>query len=108
MKLVIYDGEIPSKQKDMPEKISKLREDVKVFSLDELLKIGQEHPSEPVAPKADDTACIMYTCVLPSFLFKSKTLTWWLRSGSMGKPKGVILTHRNLVGSGELCCIPGS
>lgn len=55
---------------------------IKVMSFDELVKLGEENPAEPVPPAADDLACIMYT------------------SGSTGTPKGVIIRHRNVVAAG--------
>ena len=56
---------------------------LKIMSFDEVLKLGAEHKAEPIPPKADDLACIMYT------------------SGSTGTPKGVLLKHSNVVGAGK-------
>ncbi|KAI9183062.1 long-chain fatty acid-CoA ligase [Blastocladiella emersonii ATCC 22665] len=50
-----------------------------LYTLDEVMALGVAHPCAVRAPKADDVACIMYT------------------SGSTGNPKGVILTHANVV-----------
>ncbi|KAI9498714.1 hypothetical protein BDB00DRAFT_867335 [Zychaea mexicana] len=50
-----------------------------VMSLDELVKLGQENPREARKPEPEDLCCIMYT------------------SGSTGNPKGVILSHKNIV-----------
>ena len=50
---------------------------------DELLKLGEENPAEPIPPKAEDLACIMYT------------------SGSTGTPKGVMIKHRNVVAASK-------
>ena len=56
---------------------------IRIISFDELLKLGKEQPAEPVPPKAEDLACIMYT------------------SGSTGTPKGVVLKHSNVVAAGK-------
>lgn len=60
---------------------------VKVLSFTELLALGGDHPAEPVPPKADDIACIMYT------------------SGSTGTPKGVLLKHKNVIAASKFCMI---
>ncbi|MCB9716818.1 MAG: long-chain fatty acid--CoA ligase [Myxococcales bacterium] len=43
------------------------------------LEIGAEHPAEPVLPEAEEVAGLIYT------------------SGTTGKPKGVVLSHRNII-----------
>lgn len=53
-----------------------------VFHYSDVLNLGQCNPLEPVPPRPADLACIMYT------------------SGSAGKPKGVLLTHRNVIAAG--------
>lgn len=52
---------------------------LKVLSFDELLALGRDNPADPLPPKPEDLACIMYT------------------SGSTGTPKGVLLKHKNVV-----------
>ena len=59
-----------------------------MLSFDELLQSGKDRPvaaSElPSKPTPDDLYCIMYT------------------SGSTGPPKGVLLTHGNIIAAGTI------
>lgn len=72
----------PAKQEDITA-LKEAHPRLTIMSYDELIKLGEEHPAEPVPPKAEDLACIMYT------------------SGSTGTPKGVLLKHSNVVAAGK-------
>lgn len=63
------------------EKLKSKRSSLNVLSIDELREAGAKSPVEAKPPTPDDICCIMYT------------------SGSTGPPKGVILKHRQVVGS---------
>lgn len=83
IKFAIYntDGEV--KQADI-EKLKSAHPDLTVMSIEELRKLGEENPVDPVPPKPEDLCCVMYT------------------SGSTGTPKGVMLKHSNVVAASKL------
>ncbi|KAJ4363144.1 long-chain fatty acid-CoA ligase [Neocucurbitaria cava] len=78
VQVVVYCTKNDPKQKDI-DTLTKAHPHLKVISFEELVKLGEENPAEPIPPKAEDLACIMYT------------------SGSTGTPKGVMIKHRNIV-----------
>ncbi|KAL2856551.1 hypothetical protein BJY01DRAFT_231202 [Aspergillus pseudoustus] len=78
IKHVIYNSAEDVKQEDL-DRLKKEHEHVNIISFEDLRKSGEETPVEPVPPAPEDVCCIMYT------------------SGSTGPPKGVPLTHANVV-----------
>ncbi|KAF2684482.1 acetyl-CoA synthetase-like protein [Lentithecium fluviatile CBS 122367] len=78
VQVVIYSTKDKPEQKDI-DKLTSAHPDLKVISFEELVQYGKAHPADPVPPKPEDLACVMYT------------------SGSTGTPKGVLIKHRNVV-----------
>ncbi|KAI8616358.1 hypothetical protein BC830DRAFT_1241091 [Chytriomyces sp. MP71] len=76
LKNVIYNGTADLKHL---EKLQIEHPHLKVISLQELKLLGEAKPVPFVAPQAEDLALIMYT------------------SGSTGPPKGVMITHANVI-----------
>ena len=79
---VIYNDEHEMKEAYINE-LKEHHEKLRIFSIEEVRKLGEENMVDPVPPHSDDLCCIMYT------------------SGSMAAPKGVMLKHKNIVAAGE-------
>ncbi|KAI6244743.1 Long-chain-fatty-acid--CoA ligase 2 [Erysiphe necator] len=78
VKFVIYNDQNKLKDSDI-ELLREAHPNLRILSLSALQQVGTSNPTDPVPPSPDDLACVMYT------------------SGSTGIPKGVSLTHKNVI-----------
>jgi len=79
---VIYNSQYSVKKSDI-DHLKSAHPHLTILSLEELRQLGENEPLDSVPPDPDDLCCIMYT------------------SGSTGPPKGVPLTHRNIVAASK-------
>lgn len=80
VQIIIYRGEADADQLDRLKTVESIKY---VIAFDDLLGLGQAHPTPAVKPSPADLSLIMYT------------------SGSTGNPKGVQLTHGNVIAAGR-------
>ncbi|KAL1861425.1 hypothetical protein VTK73DRAFT_7117 [Phialemonium thermophilum] len=78
IRFVIWNSQNQVKQEHV-DQLKTAFPHITVLGFEELRKLGEENPVDPVPPKPEDLCCIMYT------------------SGSTGTPKGVPLKHSNVV-----------
>jgi long-chain acyl-CoA synthetase len=78
---IVYNGEASEK---ILQQFTKTRQIKNIISYKNLIDLGQSNPIDPTPPRSDDVSCIMYT------------------SGTTGAPKGVVLTHQNVIAAGNI------
>ncbi|KAL1999713.1 hypothetical protein VTN02DRAFT_4136 [Thermoascus thermophilus] len=78
IKYVIYNTDTEVNQADL-DNLKANFDYLTVLGIEELRKLGEENPVDPVPPTPEDLCCIMYT------------------SGTTGPPKGVPLTQKNVI-----------
>lgn len=83
IKYVIWNSQNEVKQKNIDD-LKSAHDHLTILSFEELRKLGEENPVDPVPPSPKDLCCIMYT------------------SGSTGAPKGVPIKHESVVASSKL------
>lgn len=84
IKFVIWNSQNEVKQENI-DVLKQAHPDLEIMSFEDLRKLGEENPVDPVPPEPKDLCCIMYT------------------SGSTGPPKGVPLKHESVVAASKQC-----
>jgi long-chain acyl-CoA synthetase len=85
IKYVIWNSQNEIKQ-DNIDKLKKAHDRLTILSFEELRKLGESNPVDPMPPTPEDLCCIMYT------------------SGSTGTPKGVPIKHKAVVAASKPRC----
>ncbi|KAE8397713.1 hypothetical protein BDV37DRAFT_289170 [Aspergillus pseudonomiae] len=78
IKHIIWNSHLAPEQADL-KRLKTEYADIKLISFEDLRMLGEQNLVEPVPPSPEDLCCIVYT------------------SGSNGLPKGVPLTHKNVI-----------
>jgi long-chain acyl-CoA synthetase len=76
---IVYYG---TADEQLLRSFTKTRQIKNIISYQDLVDLGASNSIDPTPPLPTDIACIMYT------------------SGSTGSPKGVVLTHQNVIAAG--------
>lgn len=82
IKHVIYNTDTEAKKEHLDQLKAEF-DYLTIISIEELRKMGEENPVDAVPPDPEELCCIMYT------------------SGSTGPPKGVSLSHKNVIAAGK-------
>jgi long-chain acyl-CoA synthetase len=82
IKYVIWNSQNDVKQENI-DSLLKAHSHLKILSFEELRKLGEDNPVDPVPPQPSDLCCIMYT------------------SGSTGPPKGVPIRHEAVIAASK-------